>query len=150
MLLIWSLLPVYNMLLIALDPEGDTSSPAISGRRNRRSKASGWSVIQGYWYLEDFWHQFGNSIYHRSGDMVLTCSIGSLASFAVGRMRLSKARLLTQRRAPHLRGPGVLPGRSRSSAHAQLRANGQPVGGHRGPRDVRHPVCLLILQRYAS
>ena len=31
-LLIWSLLPIYNMFLIALDPEEDSSSPAIFGR----------------------------------------------------------------------------------------------------------------------
>ena len=37
-LLIWTLLPVYNMVLISLDDEG-TSSLAASGRRIRRSRA---------------------------------------------------------------------------------------------------------------
>jgi multiple sugar transport system permease protein len=50
---------------------------------------------EGYWYLEDFWHQFGNSLYIGLLSMFLTVLIGSLASFAVGRMRLSKAWLLT-------------------------------------------------------
>jgi len=36
-LLIWSLLPIYNMLLIALDPKkGKSSSPAISGPPSHR------------------------------------------------------------------------------------------------------------------
>ena len=39
-------------------------------------------------YLEDFWHQFGNSLFIGLLTMFLTVLIGSLASFAVSRMRL--------------------------------------------------------------
>jgi ABC-type glycerol-3-phosphate transport system permease component len=52
-------------------------------------------VTQEARYLEDFWHQFGNSLYIGLLTMVLTVLIGSLASFAVSRMRLSKGSLLT-------------------------------------------------------
>jgi multiple sugar transport system permease protein len=95
-LLIWSLLPVYNMLLIALDPEegeiefaGNLWPPEISldGFRD--------TVTQEARYLEEFWNQFGNSLYIGLLTMVLTVLIGSLASFAVSRMRLSKGSLLT-------------------------------------------------------
>jgi len=95
-LLIWSLLPVYNMLLIALDPEeGEIEfdgniwppEPSLEGFRG--------VVTQEARYLEDFWHQFGNSLYIGLLTMVLTVLIGSLASFAVSRMRLSKGSLLT-------------------------------------------------------
>jgi multiple sugar transport system permease protein len=95
-LLIWSLLPVYNMFLIALDPEeGEIEfdgniwppEPSLEGFRG--------VVTQEARYLEDFWHQFGNSLYIGLFTMALTVLIGSLASFAVGRMRLSKASLLT-------------------------------------------------------
>jgi multiple sugar transport system permease protein len=95
-LLIWSLLPVYNMLLIALDPEeGEIeftgnlwpSKPSLVGFRD--------VVTQEARYLEDFWHQFGNSLYIGLLTMVLTVLIGSLASFAVSRLRLSKGSLLT-------------------------------------------------------
>ena len=56
-LLLWWLLPVYNMTLIALDPEGDTeftgdiwpSAPTLEAFRG--------IVFQRYWYLQDFWHQ---------------------------------------------------------------------------------------------
>jgi multiple sugar transport system permease protein len=95
-LLIWSLLPVYQMLLIALDPEeGEVeftgnlwpAEPSLDGFRD--------VVTQEARYLEDFWHQFGNSLYIGLLTMVLTVLIGSLASFAVSRMRLSKGSLLT-------------------------------------------------------
>jgi multiple sugar transport system permease protein len=46
-------------------------------------------------YLEDFWHQFGNSLFIGLATMVLTVLIGSLASFAVSRLRLAKGALLT-------------------------------------------------------
>ena len=95
-LLIWSLLPVYQMLLIALDPEeGEIeftgniwpAELSLDGFRD--------VVTQEARYLEDFWHQFGNSLYIGLATMLLTVLIGSLASFAVGRMRLSKGSLLT-------------------------------------------------------
>jgi len=95
-LLIWSLAPVYNMFLIALDPEeGEIefdgnlwpSEPSLEGFRA--------VVTQDARYLEYFWHQFGNSLYIGLLTMVLTVLIGSLASFAVSRMRLSKGSLLT-------------------------------------------------------
>ena len=95
-LLIWSLLPVYNMFLIALDPEeGEIEfdgnlwppEPSLAGFRA--------VVMQQARYLEDFWHQFGNSLYIGLLTMVLTVLIGSLASFAVSRLRLGKGSLLT-------------------------------------------------------
>jgi len=95
-LLIWSLLPVYNMFLIALDPEeGEIEfdgnlwppEPSLQGFRD--------VVTQQARYLEDFWHQFGNSLFIGLLTMVLTVVIGSLASFAVSRLRLSKGPLLT-------------------------------------------------------
>jgi len=58
-------------------------------------------VTEGYWYLQYFWHQFGNSIYIGAATTFLTLFIGSLASFSIGRMRLkngwivSNAALLT-------------------------------------------------------
>jgi multiple sugar transport system permease protein len=95
-LLIWSLLPVYNMLLIALDPEegeiefdGNIWSPEPSLEGFRAT------VTQQARYLEDFWHQFQSSLFVGVTTMALTLLIGSLASFAIGRMRLSKTSLLT-------------------------------------------------------
>jgi multiple sugar transport system permease protein len=95
-LLIWSLLPVYNMFLIALDPEeGEIEfdgnlwppEPSLDSFRD--------VITQEARYLETFWYQFGNSLFIGLATMALTVLIGSLASFAVSRMRLSKGSLLT-------------------------------------------------------
>jgi multiple sugar transport system permease protein len=84
------------MFLIALDPEeGEIEfdgnlwppEPSLEGFRS--------VITQEARYLEDFWHQFGTSLYIGLLTMVLTVLIGSLASFAVSRMRLSKGSLLT-------------------------------------------------------
>jgi multiple sugar transport system permease protein len=95
-LLIWSLMPIYNMLLIALDPEegeieftGNIWPPELSLDAFRVV------LMQDDRYLEQFWQQFGNSLYLGLLTMLLTVLIGSLASFAVDRMRLSKGSLLT-------------------------------------------------------
>jgi len=81
------------MFLIALDPEeGEIEfdgnlwppEPSLEGFRA--------VVTQKARYLEDFWHQFGNSLYIGLLTMVLTVLIGSLASFAVGGCGSAKAR----------------------------------------------------------
>ena len=92
-LAIWTLIPVYNMLLIALSDDGDEFTGTVwPSDPNFESFRVIWN--EDYWYLEHFWHQFGNSIYVGLSTMVLTVIAGSLASFAMGRMRLRKAWLL--------------------------------------------------------
>jgi multiple sugar transport system permease protein len=94
-LLIWSLVPVYNMLLIALDPEeGEIEFEGIIWPPDPSLKSFYAVLTQGYWLLEHFWQQFGNSFFIGLMAMFLTVLIGSLASFALGRMRLSNGWLL--------------------------------------------------------
>jgi len=95
-LLIWSLLPIYNMLLIALDPEGDNEFAGYIWPPEPSLES-----FQAVWtesgqYLEHFWLRFGNSLYLGLLTMFLTVLIGSLASFAIGRMQLFKGRLLSE------------------------------------------------------
>jgi multiple sugar transport system permease protein len=94
-LVVWSLMPVYNMLLIALDAEGDIEYAGLIWPAEPSFESFRVIWTQGYWYLEHIWRQFGNSLYVGLATMLLTIVIGSLASFAVGRMRLTRARLLT-------------------------------------------------------
>ena len=92
-LLLWTLLPVYNMLLIALDADGDEFTGSLwPPDPSFESFRVIWT--EDYWYLEHFWHQFANSVYMGLTTMVLTVLIGSLASFALGRMRLRKGWML--------------------------------------------------------
>jgi multiple sugar transport system permease protein len=89
-LLIWSLIPVYNMLLVALDAQGHNeftyeiwpSHPTLA-------------PFVALWNgdvedVRDIWPAFGNSIFIGVAVMILTLLVSSLASFAVGRMRLSR------------------------------------------------------------
>ena len=99
-LVVWTILPIYNMVLISLEPEGDVFTDHIWPRV--ASLESFWGVLtQGHWYLEHFWRQFANSIYMGAMVTVLTLVIGSLTSFSLGRMRIrhgwlvSNAALLT-------------------------------------------------------
>ncbi len=92
-LVIWTLLPVYNMVLIALDEDADEYAGNIwPPDPSFESFRVIWT--EDYWYLEHFWHQFANSMFIGLATMVLTVAIGSLASFALGRMRLRRAWLL--------------------------------------------------------
>jgi multiple sugar transport system permease protein len=99
-IVIWTLTPIYNMVAVALESRGDVFTNDIWPANP--SLESFWIVVtQGYWYLEYFWHQFGNSLYIGVITVFLTLLIGSLASFSIGRMRLrhgwlvSNAALLT-------------------------------------------------------
>jgi len=95
-ILIWSLLPIYNMLLIALDPEEGEIEFAGNLWTPEPSLQSFVEVVtQDARYLENFWQQFGNSLVIGLATTVLTLAIGSLASFAVSHLRLAKGRLLT-------------------------------------------------------
>jgi len=99
-LMVWTLVPIYNMVAVALESHGDVFTnnvwpehPTLKGF---------WIVLsEGYWYLQYFWHQFGNSTYIGAATTFITLLIGSLASFSIGRLRLkngwivSNAALLT-------------------------------------------------------
>ena len=93
--LIWSLLPTYNMLLIALDAEGDTEYAGTIWPAEPTLESFGVVMAGDYWYLEHFWHKFANSMFVAVATMLLTLLIGSLAAFALGRMRLARGWLFT-------------------------------------------------------
>ena len=99
-LVVWTLAPIYNMVLISLEPEGDVFTDHIWPRVP--SVESFWGVLtQGHWYLEHFWRQFANSLYIGAMVTFFALLFGSLTSFAIGRMRIrhgwlvSNAALLT-------------------------------------------------------
>ena len=98
--LIWTLIPIYNIIAVSLEAHGDVFTNELFP--SKPSLESFWIVItQGYWYLEYFWRQFENSLYIGIATVFFTLAIGSLASFAIGRMRIrygwviSNAALLT-------------------------------------------------------
>jgi multiple sugar transport system permease protein len=94
-LLLWWLLPIYNMLLIALDPEGKTEFTGDIWPAAPTLEAFRGVLFQRYWYLQDFWHQFGNSFFIGVTTMAATVLISSLAGFALGRTRLGKGNVIS-------------------------------------------------------
>jgi len=93
-LVVWTVTPLYNMWMIALDSHDDIFSGTI-WPEHPSLESFRIVVTQGFWYLERFWLQFGNSFIVGLATMVLTLLIGSLASFTVGRMHLRNGWLLT-------------------------------------------------------
>jgi multiple sugar transport system permease protein len=93
-LLFWTLLPVWNMTLMALDSDADEFTGSIwPPDPDFSSFRSVWT--EDYWLLDHFWSHFANSIYMSVATMALTVLIGSLASFALGRMRLRKGWIIS-------------------------------------------------------
>jgi multiple sugar transport system permease protein len=85
-LLVWTVLPIYNMWQIALDSHDDIFSGAL-WPEHPSLESFRVVITQDFWYLAQFWHQFGNSFIVGLSTMFLTLLIGSLASFTVGRMK---------------------------------------------------------------
>jgi multiple sugar transport system permease protein len=99
-LLVWTLVPIYSMVMVSLEGHDDVFSNVIWP--SFPSLKGYWLVLtQGYWYLEYFWRQFGNSVYLGAAVTFFTLLIASLTSFSLSRMRLrhgwlvSNAALLT-------------------------------------------------------
>ena len=90
----WSIMPIYNMVMIALDSHDDIFSGQI-WPEHPSLESFVVVVTQDFWYLARFWQQFGNSFFVGLMTMFLTLSIGSLASFTIGRMRLRNGWLLS-------------------------------------------------------
>ena len=124
-ILIWSLAPVYNMFLIALDPEeGEIEfdgnlwppEPSLEGFRA--------VITQEARNLETFWDQFGNSFFIGLLTMILTVLIGSLGELRGEPYAAEQGLAPHQRRAAHLRDSRLLSDRPVFSDHAQLRSVG--------------------------
>ena len=93
-LVVWTLVPLYNMVMVSLEAEGDVFSDHLFPPNP--SVHSFWIVFsQGFWYLEFFWHQFGNSCYIAFMVTLLVLTIGSLTTFSIGRMRIRNGWLIT-------------------------------------------------------
>ena len=92
---VWSIAPIYNMWEIALDSHDDIFAGAIWP--DHPSVHSFVVVVtQDFWYLANFWHQFGNSFYvGLMGDVPDVADRIAGRSFTVGRMRIRNGWLLS-------------------------------------------------------
>jgi multiple sugar transport system permease protein len=93
-LVIWTLIPLYNMLVVALKPESDVFSDHLFPPEPSLESFEV-VVTQGHWYLEHFWHQFGNSVFIAAMVTLIVLTIGTLTTFSIGRMRIRNGWLVT-------------------------------------------------------
>jgi multiple sugar transport system permease protein len=93
-LLIWTLVPIYNMVMVSLEGHDDVFSSRIAPAYP--SLHGYWLVVtQGYWYLEYFWHQYANSVYLGVAVTFFTLLIGSMTSFTITRLRIRHGWVVT-------------------------------------------------------
>ena len=94
LLLVWSLMPLYNMVDVALSSHDDVFSGLLWPEH---PSFNSFVIVftEGFWYLENFWHQFGNSFFVALMTTFWTLLVGSLASFTIGRMHLRQGWLLS-------------------------------------------------------
>ena len=150
-LLIWSLLPIYNMFLIALDPEeGEIEFTGNIFPPEPSLDAFRVVVTQEDRYLEQFWQQFGNSLYIGLATMLLTVLIGSLASFAVGRMRLGKGWWLTSAALLTYAIPAALLAIPFQRAMHSYGLADSPWAVIAAQVTLATPFAILVLRHYAS
>ncbi len=88
---LWTMLPIYHMLLFALS----TKDSAFSGRLWPQTPTlRNFEIVltQQHFYLHDFWSQLGSSVIVASATGVLTLLIATMAAFAISRLRVRGGR----------------------------------------------------------
>jgi len=90
-ILVWTLLPIYNLLVIALSNEKEYLSgrlwPSEPTLQNFKI-----ALTQQHYYLRDFWRQLGNSFFIAASTGIITLFIATSAAFAISRLRLAGGR----------------------------------------------------------
>jgi multiple sugar transport system permease protein len=93
-ILIWTLLPLYNMVLVAVQQKEDVFATNVFPPHP--TLESFYAVFEeSYWYLANFWRQMGNSAFIGVAVALLTLAIGSMTSYAITRLRIRLGWLLT-------------------------------------------------------
>ena len=138
-ILIWTVLPLYNMVEVALRPKdavfsGDLfpANPTLMGF---------WDVLtQNYWYRCAFLARDGEQPVSRRGDRIADAGDRHADQFRDRADAHSRRVGHQQRRAADLRDPDVVPGDPVLPGDAELRPGRQSVGGDPGRGHLRHAV----------
>jgi multiple sugar transport system permease protein len=93
-LLVWTLLPIYNIIRVSIQEKEEVLSTSVFPIA---PSPHAFSVVfrQAFWLLETFWNQMGNSFYIGVVVAFLVLAIGSLTSFTISRMRIRSGWMLT-------------------------------------------------------
>ena len=86
-ILIWTLLPIYHMVMLSLTPINE----AFGGRfwpDNPTLENFRTVFAQDHFFLQRFWLQLANSVVVALATMVVVLIVATLASFAIGRLKV--------------------------------------------------------------
>lgn len=93
-LILWTIIPLYNMVRVALQEKEDVLASSVFPT-SVSLNAFVTTIHESYWLLKNFWGQMGNSLYIGVTVAFLTLAIGTLTSFTISRMRIKHGWLLT-------------------------------------------------------
>jgi multiple sugar transport system permease protein len=93
-LIVWSIVPLYNMVRVSLQDKDDVFSSSVFPTTSTLG-AFRTALHESYWLLANFWHQMGTSFYIGVAVALLTLGIGTLTSFTISRMRIRQGWMLT-------------------------------------------------------
>jgi multiple sugar transport system permease protein len=93
-LIVWSIVPLYNMVRVSLQDKDDVFSSSVFPT-TMTLQAFGTALHESYWLLANFWRQMGTSFYIGVTVALLTLAIGTLTSFTISRMRIRQGWMLT-------------------------------------------------------
>jgi len=86
LLLGWTLLPIYHMVMMAVSSSDEVFQPHLFPAHP--TAGNFWTVLtEGDSFVEHFWRQLFNSIYIAVVTTLLVLIIGTLASYAIARLR---------------------------------------------------------------
>ncbi len=78
-ILIWTLTPLYNMVLVAVQQKEDVFATNLFPPKPTLESFSA-VFNESYWYLANYWRQMGNSAFIGVAVALLTLAIGSMTS----------------------------------------------------------------------
>jgi multiple sugar transport system permease protein len=93
-LVVWSLLPLYNMVRVSLQEKEEVLSSSIFPLAPTLDSFRT-TLHESYWLLANFWHQMATSFGIGVVVAFLTLLIGTLTAFTITRMRVKRAWMLT-------------------------------------------------------
>jgi len=93
-ILVWTLIPIYHLLVMSLTPKAETFAGAIWPEKPTLENY-GIVMKQEHYYLEHFWQQLWNSAFVAVMVCAITLAIASSATFAISRLKVRGGRTVS-------------------------------------------------------